>query len=397
MKKPKGRKVNILYCSMALTFGGEQKQLGKILSGINQARYESVVCCIRNYSYVEERIKKFAGKFICLQMQNRYNILGEIWQLYKIIKKVRIDLIHTGVFGSDFSPLLAAMITRTPAVVFLTTTYDLEPRLVTAKCSREFLLWKMRVFYMIHGILARLIKVRYIAYSETIKESAVKNLHLPVKHVTILPLGQELDEFSVMKQKPTILVNDEFSLNGSYPILLNVARLSPVKGQTDLVKTMPLVLKHFPDAKLLIAGDGDMPIMQELLELRDSLGLKKHVHLLGRRDDIMALLNASDFFVFGSYYEGLPGAVIEAMAAGKPVVAFDIPSLKEVVQDQYNGFLVNERNVEKFAEAVIQLAKHPEIAREIGSRGREIVSERFDIRKNINSLESIYEKMLGYQ
>lgn len=161
---------------------------------------------------------------------------------------------------------------------------------------------------------------------------------------------------------------------------------------------MPLILERFPGAQLLIAGDGDIEIQQELSDLREQLGLNGHVHLLGRRDDIANLLYASNIFVFSSYYEGLPGAVIEAMAARTPVVAFDIPSLKEVVQNRRNGILIKGRNIGRFAQAVIWLAEHPETCRQMGSKSWDIVNKYFNILNNVRSLESVYEKALfGYQ
>lgn len=180
---------------MALTFGGEQKQLVKILSHLDRERFQPIVCCIRKFSYVERRIQELADKFICLEIRSRYNVLGEIRGLIRVIKENNIDLIHTGIFGSDFAPLLAALVTRVPVIAFLTSTYDLKARLASIKSGRTKLYWKSRVFYGVHGILARLVNVHYIAYSQTIRESAVSNMHLPPNRVSIIPLGLDFEEF----------------------------------------------------------------------------------------------------------------------------------------------------------------------------------------------------------
>jgi glycosyltransferase involved in cell wall biosynthesis len=395
MQKSEKSTFKILHCSIALTFGGEQKELVKILSYIDRKHFQPVVCCIRRFGYLEPAIRDLASKFICLQVGSRYNLLGEVRRLRRVIKENDIDLIVTGIFGSEFSPLLTALITRVPAVAFLTTTYDLRARSAAAGGS-AILYWKSRVFYMVHAILARLVKVHYIAYSETIKESAIKNLHLPPERISIIPLGQDPDKFDARLLPPdtTTRLKDELGLNGAYPILLNVARLSAVKGQKDLLEVMPHVLERFPRARLLIAGDGESQISQELASLRNHLSLQGHVQLLGHRDDIAALLNISDVFVLSSYYEGLPGSVIEAMAAGKPVVAFDIPSIRELVTDGNTGILVPERNIGLFAESVVQLAEHPNAARKMGELAQQIVQRKFDIRQNIKDLENLYEKML---
>jgi glycosyltransferase involved in cell wall biosynthesis len=385
----------ILHCSMALTFGGEQKQLAKILTYIDRKHFQPIVCCIRKFGYVEPTIQKLASKFICLQMVNRYNLPGEVWKLRRVVKENDIGLIVTGIFGSEFSPLLTAMITRVPAVVFLTTTYDLKAR-SAAESGSLVLYWKSRVFYMVHAVLARLVNVRYIAYSETIKESAVKNLRLPPKSISIIPLGQDPNKFDAGSLPPDTItgLKEKLGLIGAYPILLNVARLSAVKGQKDLLEAMPEVLKHLPNARLLIAGDGTSEFTQELVNVRDKLGLQGHAQLLGHRDDIAALLHICDMFVLSSYYEGLPGSVIEAMAAAKPVVAFDIPSVRELIKDGNTGILVGERNTGQLAKSIVHLAEHPDTARQMGKRAQQIVLQKFDIRQNVKLLEAIFIRML---
>ncbi len=389
-------KLRILHCSIALTFGGEQKELVKILSYIDRKRFQSIVCCVRKFGYIEHTILDLASKFICLRVRSRFNLPGEVRRLRQVIKRDKIDLIVTGLFGSEFSPLLTALITRVPAVVFLTTTYDPRERSIAANGS-AVLYWKSRLSYIVHAILSRLIKVQYIAYSQTIKKSAVKNLHLRPEKISIVPLGLNPDEFNTVSRPrdTTTRLKDELGLPGAYPILLNVARLSSVKGQKDLLKVMPRILGRFPSAKLLIAGGGTSQFTQELTSLLENLGLQRNVILLGHRDDIPDLLNISHIFVFTSYYEGLPGSVIEAMAAGKPVVAFDIPSIRELIKDGNTGILVRGRNITLFADSVIHLAEHPDTARNIGEQARQIVQNNLDIRQNIKKLEEIFKRMVS--
>ncbi len=385
----------ILHCSVALTPGGEQRQLAKRLRYIDGKRFQSVVCCIRRYKHVETTIQNLASKFICLQVGSRYNLWGEVFRLRRVIKEQYIDLIVTGIFGSEFSPLLAALITRVPAVAFLTTTYELGVRSAAAS-RRAILYWKSRVCYIVHAVLARLADVHYIAYSETIKESAIKNLHLPRERISIIPLGVNPEEFDArsLPQDTAIRLKNELGLQRAYPVLLNVARLAAVKGQRDLLEAMPRVLESFPRARLLIAGDGTGKFKQELSSLRDRLNLQGHVQLLGHRDDIAALLHISDIFVLSSYYEGLPGSIIEAMAAAKPVVAFDIPSVRELVKDGNTGILARERNIVLLAESIVRIAEHPDTARDMGERARHIARTKYDIRQNIRELEALFKRVL---
>ncbi len=95
----------ILYCSTALSFGGEQKQLVQILSNLDREHFQPIVCCIRQFGYVEQEIRNLTTKFLCLRVQSRYNLLGAIRGLRQVIKDHGIDLIHLGIFGSEFAGL----------------------------------------------------------------------------------------------------------------------------------------------------------------------------------------------------------------------------------------------------------------------------------------------------
>jgi glycosyltransferase involved in cell wall biosynthesis len=389
----KKQKYRILFCSPALTFGGEQKQMVQLLQNLDRERFEIIVCSIRPFGYLDEAIKQSGVPIICLGRPNPYD-LRSILDLRQVIKKNNIDLVQVGIFGSEFHGLLAAIITGTPTVAILQSSYDLSARAQASKSDNFALRGKWRILYAVHGVLSRIAKVNYVALSEVVKQSAINELHLLSKLVKVIPLGVAPEEFDRDKFSEQITrIRSQLQLDKAYPVLLNVARLSAVKSQAELIQALPLILERFPNAKLLIAGDG--PLMPELTNLRDRLNLQKQVLLLGNRDDVKALLHISDLFVFSSYYEGLPGAIIEAMAAGKPVVAFDIPSLKEVVIDGFSGVLVGERNIGRFSKAIIHLTEHPEIAREMGNRARQIVREKYDIRQNVESLEGVYQQMLG--
>jgi glycosyltransferase involved in cell wall biosynthesis len=388
-------KYRILFFSVALAAGGEQKQLAQILKNLDRRVYEPVVCCIRPLKQIDEDIRGLGIPTLSLGIQNHWNLPPIIRGIRRVIKEYDIDLVQLGIFGSDFQGLLAAISMGTPSVMILQSMFDLPARAQAEKSSGFAWYCKWRGIYAAHAILARMPKIHYVALSEAVKQSAIRELRLPEKRVTVVPLGLAPGKFNVkISPEAVARIKSQLLTADAYPVLLNVGRLSAVKGQRDLLEAMPEIIKRFPRARLLIAGDG--PLLTELKRLRDHLNLKKEVLLLGHRDDVSALLGVSNMFVFSSYYEGLPGAVIEAMAAGKPVVAFDIPSLREIVKDGETGILVPERNISKFAQSVIRLAELPDIARDMGERGRQMVQTKYDIHQNIKELEAVFERMLRH-
>jgi glycosyltransferase involved in cell wall biosynthesis len=141
---------------------------------------------------------------------------------------------------------------------------------------------------------------------------------------------------------------------------------------------MRYVREHVPGASLLIAGHDLEGHRETLQRLIDHLGLRPHVRLVGFQADVPSFLHALDVFAFPSRSEGFGQVAIEAMAAGKPVVASRIPPLTEIIVDGETGLLAEPRNPEAFARAIIRLLTDPDLARRMGAQGQKRVMELFD-------------------
>jgi len=163
------------------------------------------------------------------------------------------------------------------------------------------------------------------------------------------------------------------------PVLLEIGRLCDVKGQRDLIAALPRLART--DVTLLLVGE-DLEsggAYRTALERRArELGLGDRVRLLGRRNDVPALLAAADALVLPSSIEGLPLVVLEAMAAGRPVVATSVGGTPEAVVDGETGLLVPAGDVDALARAIDVLLGDPELARRLGEAGKRRVRERFD-------------------
>jgi glycosyltransferase involved in cell wall biosynthesis len=171
-------------------------------------------------------------------------------------------------------------------------------------------------------------------------------------------------------------------------VMAMVATLKTQKGHRFLLDAMPAVVSQFPDLHLLFIGDGEL--RQKLEEQTRALNLEDHVHFLGLRDDVPDLLGASDFFILSSLWEGLPMALIEAMASGLPVIATEVSGTREVMVDGQTGLLVPPGDVENLRNAMIHLLSNPERARAMGVAARKRVATLFGAEKQSRQHIQLY-------
>ena len=173
-----------------------------------------------------------------------------------------------------------------------------------------------------------------------------------------------------------------------------VAMLRPEKGHDIFLKAAALVLKQKPETHFLIIGDGDE--RKKLEGMAEDTSIKAYIHFLGARKDIPEILNLFDVAVLSSYpvVETLSNAVLEYMAAGKPVVSTRVGSLEEVVDEGQTGFLVESGDFEAMAVLILKILQDAKLAREMGEAGRKKVEKEYSIEQMVSLTESLFEKLL---
>jgi glycosyltransferase involved in cell wall biosynthesis len=173
------------------------------------------------------------------------------------------------------------------------------------------------------------------------------------------------------------------------PIVGTVGRLIKRKGHHDLLAAWPDVIKHHPNAQLVLAGDG--PQQDELAEQIRRLDVKESVHLLGRRDDVPELLALFDVFAFPSYYEGLPGALLEAMCAELPIVTTPVDGCSELVHDGEHGLHVPVADSEALSKEVNRLLANEKLAMKLATSAKSRAECEFSLDAMVNKFESLYK------
>lgn len=205
--------------------------------------------------------------------------------------------------------------------------------------------------------------------------------------VSVVHNGREIEQFETADGES---VREELSLN-SGKIVGTVGRLIERKGHRDLIQSWPQILSSHPDSALLIVGDG--PERESLETQARNLCVADSVHFTGVRDDVPRLLSTFDVFVFPSYHEGLPGALLEAMAAGVPIVTTPVDGCSELVANNDHGVHVPAGDPEAIATEVVGLLSNSERAEKLGVAANRRAREHFSVDAMVSGFESLYDQV----
>ncbi len=185
---------------------------------------------------------------------------------------------------------------------------------------------------------------------------------------------------------------EALGLTGEEKAVAIIGRLDPQKGHAMFLEAAERVSRAVPAARFLIIGEGGLK--DDLQRAAGERGLASAVRFLGYRDDVPAILQAIDVVVFTSRQEGMPFALLEALAMERPVVATNVHGLSEIIRDGETGRLVEPGASEAAAEAIVELLEFPDKARALGKRGRERVVSEFDRNTMIRRTVDLYESLV---
>jgi glycosyltransferase involved in cell wall biosynthesis len=179
------------------------------------------------------------------------------------------------------------------------------------------------------------------------------------------------------------------------PQIVSVARFHPVKRHEDLIEALALLDEEQVAFRCIFVGSGQA--LENARSLAEQVGLKESTEFSGELapDQVAALLKQADIFVLCSDWEGLPRSVMEAMAAGLPVVGTDVNGINELVIHRETGLLVPPRDPEALAHAIRTLLLDPELRIEMGRKGRSRVKDEFDLQKTTQQLEDFYASAIA--
>ncbi|MDD5772636.1 MAG: glycosyltransferase family 4 protein [bacterium] len=301
-------------------------------------------------------------------------------KIKNIIKEEKPDIVHTHSSKAGILGRFAARSNKVPVIVHTIHGFAFND-------YQGYLTRKL--FIILEKLTAnftdRLIAVSYDVMEKGLKENiGVKEQYKVIYNGVDVNLLQNINIDRSIKIK-------ELGLDPNIPIVGMVACLKPQKAPGDFIKMANMILENHQKSQFILAGDGILRDEVEFLVKRYKL--EKNVRLLGWRRDLPELLSIMDVFVLTSLWEGLPLTVLEAMAAGKPVVINKIDGNKDIVIDGENGFLCEPKNIKQMAEKVVYLLNDHNKAGSMGEKAKQSV-RKYDKSKMLEENIMLYKELL---
>ncbi len=360
--------LHVMFLITSMPVGGAETLLVSLIRRLNRERFVPLLCCLKSLGPLGEVLAREVTAFHDV-MQHKYD-LGVVRRLADLFVEQRVDAVVTvGAGDKMFWGRLAAHRAGVPVVV----------------CALHSTGWPDAI-----GRLNRLrLLTRWTDAFVGVAEAHGRHLNqvegFPSCKVRVIPNGVDANRFHPARDSARL--RRELGIAAAAPLAGIVAALRPEKNHELFLRAAARVRGQIPSAEFLIIGDG--PERPKLEQIARQLDLTQAVHFLGNRADIPELLAALDVFLLTSRMEASPVSILEAMAAGKPVIAPRVGSIGESVIEGKTGWLTDPLDEQQVADRLIQLLADPELARRMGQAGRQAVLDRWSLERMVQGYENL--------
>jgi len=304
--------------------------------------------------------------------------------LKRVLRDFRPDVVHTHSAKGGFLGRMAAHALRVPAIVHTVHGAPFHP--YQRWYARELFRWcEAYAARRCHAI---------VSVADAMTDLLVDAGVAPREKFTTVYSGMDVEPFLAADQHREA-IRRELGFSDEHVVVGKIARLFHLKGHEQLIQAARQVVAKCPEVRFLLVGDG---ILREKLERQIADAGLNHAFCfagLVPPERIPELLGAMDLLVHVSLREGLARALPQALIAGRPAVSYDVDGAREVVIPEKTGFLVPPQTVEPLADAILRLARDPDLRRRLGEQGRGLFTEQFRHETMTRRLREIYQRLLG--
>ncbi len=359
--------MRILHTEWSDGLGGQEKRVLAELAGLAARGHKMFLAC-RQEARINPEAVNLGIPVFTLPMKRPYDV-ASILQLQSILKKNSIEIVNTHSGVDAWIGGIAAKIAKVPVLI--------RTRHLNIPLKRSLL----NFVHYLPDI--------YITCGENMKNRLVRECGFPEKTVVSIPTGIP-EHFFDVKRNPEAKVG--FGLDGSATVITNVGILRSVKGHEVTLRAVRAVMHAIPGVIFLIVGDG--PRMSYLKKMAADLGIEAYVVFTGFVRNIPEIYSFTDVAILSSWSEGLPQSLLQAMAAGVPVVASNVGGVPEVVINGKTGLTFDAGNSEALAEAIVRMATVTSLATDCKRNARDLIRSTHSASHMLDRIEELYARLL---
>ena len=378
----RGRRIHVLSLvdSLGATGGGAERIAREIATRLDPGRFDSTLCISRfgtdgDDPLAETLVEALTASGVSVMRLNRTSRfdIGRWRTLLSRLRRDEVTILHAHKFGSNVWAALLGPLADVPIVIAHEHGWGYEGAPLRRILDRELVARRSDAFIAGSRLnLQKMLEVERIDPTQTRLEVVPNGI---AGHA---PSGAD--------------VRGELGIPSSAPVVGLVGSLTPYKSLDVLIDATAQLVDEFPELKVVIAGEGpERPFLEGRIS---DQGLVGTVRLLGTRHDIPDVIEALDVATLCSYSEASPLAVMEYMAAGRPVVATRVGGIPEMIEHGVHGLLVEPRNPEALAAAIGEILRLPDRGRELGAKGRERQRQQFSIEAMVQRVQALYEELI---
>ena len=385
-------RVPVLRVIARLNVGGPALHVAYLSAGLNERGYDTTLVAgtigrgEESMAYVAESA---GARVITLPgLSREISPLRDavaVVRLAVLIRRLRPQILHTHTAKAGTVGRVAAFLAgdaRPPIVVHTFHGHVLRGYFSPAKTS---------FFRVLERMLAKITTV-LVAVSPEVRDDLVSLGVAPAEKFTVIRLGIELEQ-RVRCEEPPAEVRRQLGIPPERFVVGWLGRMTGVKQTSDLLTVLAALRERGIDAGLLLVGDGPDRVGFE--QQAQSLGLVRHCLFLGYQEEVAPWYAAMDAVALPSGNEGTPVTVIEALAAGRPVAAYGVGGVPDVVRDSVDGFVVEAGDTAALADRLADLAADPELRSRMGAAGRERVLERYGVGRLLDDIDRLYRETMA--
>lgn len=387
----------VVHIITRLDRGGSARNTMLTVLGHDRTHYEPVVitgeagscdaqgghrATIDNLRLLEKEAIRYRTVASLVRHINPSDDLRALWHLIQLLREERPHIVHTHTSKAGVLGRAAAWITGVPVIIHTPHGHVFYGHF-PAMPSWVFL----QIERALAGITDGLIGLTLAETREHLERGVGQ-----ADHFAVVPSGIDLDRFRKARANGKT-IPAWFGCPSSAHVVGSVGWLTDVKGHRFLIDALALLKNEYRNLHLVIVGTGDQH--DALLRRAEQAGISHAVHLLGHREDIDACLAGFDSFVLPSLNEGMGRALIEAMAAGLPVIASRVGGVPALIEDGKNGLLVPAGDSSALADAIRKVVDDVAWAVELGTRGSKTIDTSYGVTAMVQSIEATYRKALA--